>query len=148
MSRVARTVVALVALAASSCAPPPQAPAERWGPTPQQSTPAAPQRVVLAITREPTAFYEHLNPSAGGASTNSILDFMHPGLTVTDNAGVYHAALGEAVPTVENGLWKVLPDGTMETTHPIRAGATINGVAATATVPRRTARSGAVQGTD
>src|SRR4030095_14283228 len=32
--------------------------------------------------------------------------------------------LAEAVPTTENGLWRVLPDGRMETTWKLRPGAT------------------------
>src|SRR5690242_9181946 len=43
-------------------------------------------------------------------------------LTSLDDKNQTVAVLAEAVPTVENGLWKVLPDGTMETRWTIRAG--------------------------
>ena len=45
------------------------------------------------------------------------------GLTVKDHQGLLHPTLGDALPSVENGLWKVFADGRMETTYPIRAGA-------------------------
>src|SRR5213594_3162524 len=61
--------------------------------------PSAPKRVVLAIINEPVAFSQQLTPATISASANSLLNFIHPGLTVTDNSGVYHPALAEAVPT-------------------------------------------------
>src|SRR5205823_15053455 len=46
------------------------------------------------------------------------------GLTVgRDLDSVFVPQLAEAVPSAENGLWKIFPDGTMETTWRIRAGA-------------------------
>jgi peptide/nickel transport system substrate-binding protein len=121
MPQAVRPVLAVLLLVASGCAAPERTPSDGAVSPPPS---AALKRIVLAMTREPIAFYPDLNPAAGRGTTNAILDFMHPGLNVTDNAGVYHPALGEAVPSVENGLWTVYADGTMETTHPIRAGAT------------------------
>jgi len=37
-----------------------------------------------------------------------------------DTSSVLHPQLAESVPTIENGLWKIAPDGTMETTWRIR----------------------------
>src|SRR3989442_8652431 len=45
------------------------------------------------------------------------------GVTWTNDQGVRVPHLAEAVPTLENGLWKILPDGRMETTWTIRQGA-------------------------
>jgi peptide/nickel transport system substrate-binding protein len=45
------------------------------------------------------------------------------GLTNTDDRGNQRAQLAEAAPTIENGLWRVLPDGRMETTWKIRPNA-------------------------
>src|SRR5205823_5608251 len=41
-----------------------------------------------------------------------------------DETFARHPWLADAVPTIENGLWQVLPDGTMATTWRIKAGAT------------------------
>ncbi|MEA2642724.1 MAG: hypothetical protein QOF51_4118, partial [Chloroflexota bacterium] len=37
-------------------------------------------------------------------------------LSVMDDHGTLRPELAEAVPSAENGLWKVFPDGRMETT--------------------------------
>jgi len=42
------------------------------------------------------------------------------GLATVDATGTLRGQLAEAVPTVENGLWRLLPDGRMETTWKIR----------------------------
>ncbi len=42
------------------------------------------------------------------------------GLTTLDDKGVRQPQLAEAVPSIENGLWQVLPDGRMQTTHRLR----------------------------
>jgi hypothetical protein len=42
------------------------------------------------------------------------------GLSETTPDGTVQPVLAEAVPGIENGLWKVLPDGRMEATWRIR----------------------------
>jgi peptide/nickel transport system substrate-binding protein len=46
----------------------------------------------------------------------------NPGLTVPDLHDNLHPMLAEAVPTTENGLWRVLPGGRMETVWHLRQG--------------------------
>jgi peptide/nickel transport system substrate-binding protein len=48
---------------------------------------------------------------------------MNSGLANTDNRGLLNPVLADAVPTVENGRWVLLPDGRMETTWHIRPNA-------------------------
>ena len=47
-------------------------------------------------------------------------ELVNAGLSTADQNGRRVPQLAEAVPTLENGLWKVLPDGRMETTWRIR----------------------------
>lgn len=47
---------------------------------------------------------------------------MNSALTYSDDQGVLQPRLAEAVPTVDNGLWKVLPDGRMETSWQLQPG--------------------------
>ncbi len=54
---------------------------------------------------------------------NELELLVHSGLSVERDRGVRHPLLAEAVPSLENGLWKVSPDGRMETTWRIRDGA-------------------------
>ena len=46
--------------------------------------------------------------------------FIHAGLAIRDDRGVLRPQLGEVVPTTDNGLWKVLPDGRMELTWKLK----------------------------
>jgi peptide/nickel transport system substrate-binding protein len=57
---------------------------------------------------------------AGKAEAQSLV---HSGLTALNETLLLSPKLAEAVPSVENGLWKVLPEGRMETTWKIKSGA-------------------------
>ncbi len=48
---------------------------------------------------------------------------VHAGLAQLDLKGAPQPQIAESIPSVENGLWKVLADGRMETTWKIRSGA-------------------------
>lgn len=54
---------------------------------------------------------------------SEVEDLLTDGLADLDDDGLPQAKLAEAVPTLENGLWKLLPDGKMETTWRIRENA-------------------------
>lgn len=54
---------------------------------------------------------------------NELEMLIHAGLAVEGERGLQQPQLAEAVPSVENGLWRVFPDGRMETTWTIRPGA-------------------------
>lgn len=87
---------------------------------------AAPKRISVAIRSDPKALSAKLNSAAGagGAPGAGEIEMMlNNGLALESNGGALHAQLAEAVPSVENGLWKLLPEGRMETTWRIRDGA-------------------------
>jgi peptide/nickel transport system substrate-binding protein len=56
----------------------------------------------------------------GGGGVNRIIELIHGGLGRLDSEGKVHPQLAEAVPSLENGLWVVSPDGRMQTTWKIR----------------------------
>lgn len=58
----------------------------------------------------------------GQRGSNLITELVHTALTALDNKGVLQPRLAEAVPSLENGLWKVFPDGRMETTWKLKPG--------------------------
>jgi peptide/nickel transport system substrate-binding protein len=74
---------------------------------------------------EPPALYRAFITGTGATvQAVDIADtLVNVGLTTTDDRGVRQAVLVDAVPTIENGLWKLLPDGQMEVRWSIRAGA-------------------------
>jgi peptide/nickel transport system substrate-binding protein len=118
-----RTAFAIPMLLLLACAPSPAPTARSGAPAQQAQSPATPKRLNLAIISEPTGFHPAIETQRLGITSAGLAYHLFPGLTVVDHREALRATVGEAVPSVENGLWKVLPDGRMETTHPIRQNA-------------------------
>lgn len=113
--------LAFVVLAVACTAPSPVASNGRDG---QGEASAAPKRITVAIMGDPPTLSNAIN-SGGGAGVpgaTPVAALINAGLTVKDDRGGLQPRLSEAVPTVENGLWKVFPDGQMETTWRMRPG--------------------------
>jgi peptide/nickel transport system substrate-binding protein len=107
-------------LVAISCSPDPAAKRPSQGSVPAPSV--GQKRLVAAVAIEPEFLYHQLNPShvRGG---NALEEMVNAGLARMDDRGALGPQLAERVPTTENGLWTVLPDGRMETSWVIRDGA-------------------------
>lgn len=91
----------------------------------QGSVPTVRKRIVAAALGDVFTVSGLL--SVGGTGTaqpgiGEVGKLVNSGLTI-DNGGVREARLAEAVPTTENGLWKLQPDGRMEMTWRLRPGA-------------------------
>jgi peptide/nickel transport system substrate-binding protein len=119
-----RAIVLLtVALLAAGClAPAPSGREVAAGPREGQGE-VARKRVVAAIRGMPASMVQQRTQPPGVGSIpglDALEELVHAGLTRYDGAESLVAQLAEAVPTVENGLWRVLPDGRMETTWRIR----------------------------
>jgi peptide/nickel transport system substrate-binding protein len=87
---------------------------------------SAPKRIAVAIRGDPKTLSAKLNSGAGAGGIPGVAEIeqlLNAGMGVEDQAGALHAQLADAIPSVENGLWKVFPDGRMETTWRIRPGA-------------------------
>src|SRR5688500_16858598 len=98
------------------CAP--AAPSPSAGPaTGPSGVSGAPKRITVAVVRE-----QDLRPISTGPQVVAT-SLLHSGLTIRGDGRVRQARLAEAVPSLENGLWKLLPDGRMETTWRLRQGA-------------------------
>ena len=113
--------VPLVVMAVS-CAPGAGTPGRQEAPQSDRS--AGPKRLTIAVVSEPVGFSLAIETQRISVTQAGLAYFVFPGLTVQDHQEALRPTVGEAVPSIENGLWKLLPDGRMETTHPIRAGAT------------------------
>ncbi len=114
----------LTLLAAGCAAPPAQRGAEERAAEGQRV--AGPKRITAAIMGNPPSPYVAMTGGSGGSipGQGGLEAVVIVALTVRDDRNVIHPQLGEAVPSIENGLWRVLPDGRMETTWRIREGAT------------------------
>ena len=118
-----RGVFALAVIALLvACQTGPRATSEPTGET--ASVSAAPRRATAVIMGDPPHFAGRFNPSIGSVPGLDVLEEMlNAGTANFDHEGSLRPQLAEAVPTLENGLWKLLPDGRMETTWKIRQGA-------------------------
>jgi ABC-type transport system substrate-binding protein len=117
VARAALSTVVLLGVLPAGCGP-----SQSVGDPVQAERPIrAAQRVTAAVRSSLPTVSSDLNTIIPGAGAVDRL--VSSGLTVTDDAGVRLPQLAEAVPTTDNGLWRVLPDGRMETAWKIRQGA-------------------------
>jgi peptide/nickel transport system substrate-binding protein len=86
---------------------------------------AGPKRILAAVMADLPFARSQLDRAAGGTlpGARELEQLIHAGLGVEDDIGNIRPQLAEAIPSVENGLWRVFPDGRMETTWRIREGA-------------------------
>lgn len=125
MHRISRSCALAIpmALLLAACASPPSSPARSGQISSDGSQPArisAPKRVVAGIPSTPPFLYNKINIGGVGGQGSALQDLVHVGLTAYDTRNVLHPRLAAAVPSLENGLWKLLPDGRMETTWHLR----------------------------
>lgn len=114
----------IVAVLVAGCAPAERAATTGTGDTgkPASAPAAGPKRLTLVVPNEPPFFYYPLAPLSTRSGGGLLYDFIHPGLAVTDNENTLRPILVEQIPSIENGLWKLLPDGRMETTWHLKPG--------------------------
>jgi len=108
----------------AACAQPERGVGSQPNGSARTEAPSGPRRINLAINVEPPALHYNLVPNPIRANPGSIQEIIHPGLTSWDNEGTLRPILGEAVPSIDNGLWKLLPDGRMDMTWTVKQGAT------------------------
>lgn len=106
--RPAIVLALAVALAPPACAPagPPQS-------SPLSPQSSAPTRIVAAIKGDPPTLSDAVNSAGAGGTDglNEVEHIVHAGLAVVDGDGRLAPRLAESAPSLENGLWRVLPDG-------------------------------------
>src|SRR4051794_7585656 len=74
----------------------------------------ATRRVTAVVMGEPPTLSVKINSAGAGGivpGADAIEELVSGGLSHLDHANALHPQLAEAVPSVENGLWKVFPDG-------------------------------------
>lgn len=116
--RPALLVSLTVCLLSTGCA---SVPGGRLSPSDQSegsSGTRGPARITIATFRELSFI-----PYSAIPGSYELRNAVNPGLAVLDDRGTLRPVLAEAVPSLENGFWKLFPDGRMETTWMIRPGA-------------------------
>jgi peptide/nickel transport system substrate-binding protein len=101
-------------------------PDPRQSGAPQQSAaqsqrPTGPKRITLALKDDVPGLSEKVRIGPGGGIWIAE-EIVNAGLGIIDGNGTIQPQNAEQIPSIENGLWKVNPDGTMETTWKIKPG--------------------------
>jgi len=93
-------------LLVAACAPPGVGPTSPGG---TEGQPTAKKHLVAALLKPNI-------PTIRENGGDRIYELALGGLGRLDTWGVVHPQLAEVVPSIENGLWRVFPDGRIETT--------------------------------
>jgi peptide/nickel transport system substrate-binding protein len=119
-----RKLVVLVAACSvlAACAPGPGTASPGGGGSGSQPR-TTPKRIVAGIQDDIPIVYQKLNPSSRYRGVEAVQDMVSAGLTLQNPQGQRMPELAEEVPSIENGLWKVAPDGTMQVTWHIKPSA-------------------------
>jgi peptide/nickel transport system substrate-binding protein len=120
MRRAGALLIVLAVVLAGCAAPGGRAPTLD-GP-PQRQQPTGPKRVTVAIMGDPSGLSNTIDRAGAGGTPglDAVEELVNAGLSQADAAGVLQPRLGESVPSLENGQWRVQPDGRMETTFRIK----------------------------
>ena len=126
---MSKSVVAIVAVALLTgmvgCSGPPRAESVPGGIATGQTEGGAPKRIVAVIRGVPPSLagQETARTSGNYPGLDALMELVHASLVHADDQGALRPQLAEAVPSLENGLWQLLPDGRMTTTLTIKPGA-------------------------
>ena len=117
----AMTFALMLASVASACVPATPSTAE-----PQSQPPATRKQIVASIFSEPAGLHHEVtNPTPSSGSVPGVTELyavLNGGMSYLDSDGARHPWFVEALPSVENGLWQVFPDGRMEVTWRLKPG--------------------------
>src|ERR1051326_5782042 len=111
MATMRWTLFAVMLLPVVACAPPTNSTGGQQSSAAQNTT--TPKRLVMSLINEPVGFNLAVENARLSITQAGLAYFLYPGLTVRDDHSALHATLGESIPSVDNGLWKVFPDGHM-----------------------------------
>jgi peptide/nickel transport system substrate-binding protein len=120
----AATILLAITFTVIGCAPQAGGGAAQSGPQPEQQQRAGPKRVTIAIMGDPSGLSNTIDRAGAGGTPglDALEELVNAGLVQANAGGVLQPQLAESVPTIENGLWKLLPDGRMDTTWRIKPG--------------------------
>ncbi len=82
--------------------------------------PTTPKSLTLPLEGEPRDSFVTSIFGGSGTIAGDLKPAVHQPLANYDERGDIHPRLAVGLPTIENGLWVVRPDGTMQTTYRIR----------------------------
>ena len=113
----------MLTVVVAGCAAPSSPRTTQSGEAPRTSS--GPKRVLAGILGDPHTLSQNINSASTGSirGVDESEKLIHAGVGIYDAQGNLQPQLAEAVPTIENGQWRVLPDGRMETTWQLKPNA-------------------------
>ncbi len=114
-----RAILALIVIAVlAGCAGPESRPVS----TAQEQGRAGPKRITVAIRGEPHNLNDRINSAGPGgvAGVAELALLVSAGLADVDSTTVVAPRLAAELPSLENGLWQISPDGRMTTTWKLK----------------------------
>jgi len=123
MRRLA-VVPTLFAIVLAACAPQ-QGPRQAPGGAVEAQKASAPTRINAGILGDPYTLSQAINAAGTGSirGVGEMEKMIAAGVTMLNGDGQRVPQLAEAVPSLDNGQWKLLPDGLMVTVWTIKPGA-------------------------
>jgi peptide/nickel transport system substrate-binding protein len=123
MRRVVAFIVVLAGLLVG-CVPQP-GPREVPGGAVEARRANEPKRLTAGILGDPYTLSQAINAGGTGSirGVGEMEKMIHAGLSMLNGDGDWAPQLAEAVPSLDNGLWKLFSDGGMETTWVLKPGA-------------------------
>lgn len=121
MTRLTLRLWLALFLLALACAPAPGVRPSESGTSPSPAR----KRITAAIQGQPVSVIYAVQTGAASNTpgVDAIEEMVAAGMTHLDAQGKLVPQLAEAIPTTDNGLWRLFPDGRMETTWRLREGA-------------------------
>src|SRR5437660_3072535 len=108
-------VIGLAAVVFGACAPASTGPTRSLAG--EKGQPAAFKRITAVVRSAPPSLVLLKTQRSGALrGLDAIQELSNAGLTHLRFDGARVAQMAEAAPSIENGLWTILPDGGMETT--------------------------------
>ena len=111
----------LAAVTACASVSPPQQPALQQN---AETRPTGPQTLTLAIQREPTEGFIGFSGGSRRGGANNAQDIVHNRLVIADESGAIEPQLATDLISVDNGTWRINPDGSMDTIWRLRPNVT------------------------
>lgn len=112
-----------IVLVGGACGAPRSSGSPGSAPQPIEQRLNAPTRLTVAFMAEVIGLNSRVRLTGPAVGLEALEELVNAGFAVVSGDGALVPQLAEVVPTVENGLWKVLPDGRMETTWRLKPGA-------------------------
>jgi len=116
------SLIAIVGFVLAACAPAAPSQSTRAQDQPASGTRQGPKAITIGLDEEIRTFWDSITLGGGSGARELSNIFNQHLVAITSNGSPTPRLLAE-LPSFDNGTWRVLPDGRMETTYKLRSDA-------------------------